>query len=131
VIQLADIAAKPTPFPMATLGGKELFIRPMTARQVAQWWAWVYERPATRKQYDEQLVELFRRLACDADGAPIVASDADAAKLRETPGAGAILAEFWTEAKRRNFLYQTAEEEAVERDRFFTSRQTATSVPTA
>ena len=125
--KLADIAAKPLPFKMATLGGAEVHIRPMTARQVAQWWTWVYENPKARRQYDEQLVELFRRLACEADGSPLVASDVDAAKLREQPGAGAVLAEFWTEAKRRNFLYQTAAEEDAERDRFFTASPTGTT----
>jgi hypothetical protein len=112
------------------VGGRVIYIQPMTARQVAQWWVWVYERPQARKMYDEQLVELFKRLAVDEAGKPLVENDADAAKLRETPGAGAFLAEFWTEAKRRNFLYQTADEEAAERDRFFTSQKSATESPT-
>ena len=127
---VTDIAGKAQPFELTTLGGKVVCIRQMTAREVAQWWVWVFERQGARKMYDEQLVELFKRLAVDEQGKPLVENDADAAKLRETPGAGAFLAEFWTEAKRRNFLYQTADEEAAERDRFFTSRKSATESPT-
>ena len=128
---VTDIAGKARPFTLTSVGGRVIYIQPMTARQVAQWWVWVYERPQARKMYDEQLVELFKRLAVDEAGKPLVENDADAAKLRETPGAGAMLAEFWTEAKRRNFLYQTADEEAAERDRFFTSQKSATESPTA
>jgi hypothetical protein len=127
---VTDIAGKAQPFTLTSVGGRVIYIQPMTARQVAQWWVWVYERPQARKMYDEQLVELFKRLAVDEAGKPLVENDADAAKLRETPGAGAMLAEFWTEAKRRNFLYQTADEEAAERDRFFTSQKSATESPT-
>ena len=117
---LADIAEtlKPQPFTLTTMGGRVVWIRQMTARQVAQWWVWVYEKSGQRKQYDEQLVELFKRLACDEKCQDLLTSE-EAAKLREQPGAGAVLAEFWTEAKRRNFLYQTADEEEAERDRFF------------
>jgi len=111
------------------MGGRVIYIRQMTARQVAQWWTWVYEKAGTRRLYDEQLVELFRRLACDVDGKDLVAVD-EAQKLRETPGAGGMLSEFWTEAKRRNLLYQTAAEEDAERDRFFTKHQAETALKT-
>ena len=117
---LAEIseAVKPQPFTLTTMGGRVIYIAQMTARQVAQWWLWVYENPAQKKMYDEQLVELFVRLAVDKYGTPLVARE-DAGKLRELTGSGAVLAEFWTEAKRRNMLYQTTDEEQAARDGFF------------
>lgn len=117
------LAAQQEPFTMVTLGGETVHIRLLSARQVAQWWTWVYEKADARKLYDEQLVELFKRCACDADGKPLIDSAEDAKKLREQPGAGRMLSEFWTECKRRNFLYETAAEEDRERDRFFTERK--------
>ena len=115
---------KPEPFALATLGGEVVHIHLLTPRQVAQWWTWVYEKPDQRRLYDEQLVELFRRCAVTDDDKPALTSE-EFAKLRELPGAGKALAEFWTECKRRNFLYETAAEEERERNRFFTERATA------
>lgn len=128
---LADIteAGKPQPFTLTTMGGRVIYIRQMTARQVAQWWVWVYENPKQRKLYDEQLVELFRRLACDADGKDLVSNE-EAGKLREQSGTGSVLSEFWTEAKHRNFLYQTADEEGLERNRFFIQKASMTPAKT-
>ena len=112
-------ASKPAPYVLTTLGGVTVYIRIMSARQVAQWWSWVFEISGQRKTYDLQLVELWCRLCVDAEDKQLYPDAADAKGLRERTGGGKAMAEFFTEAKRRNFLYETTVEEDLERNRFF------------
>jgi hypothetical protein len=112
-------AAKLEPFVLTTVGGRKVWIHIMLARQVAQWWTWVFEVPGRRRTYDEQLVELWCRLCVGEDDKQLYPSGEDGRKLRELAGAGKAMAEFFTEAKRRNFLYETIVEEDLERNRFF------------
>jgi hypothetical protein len=118
---LAD-AAKPRPFELTTLDGLKVFIHQMTPRQVREWWVFEYGQPPQRPLYDQLVVELFIRCCVDEQDQRLFETAADATKLRELPGAGKALEEFYQEARRQNWLFQLTADAVQERQRFFADR---------
>jgi len=115
-------AGDPVPFVLTALDGAVVFIKRFTARNVREWWIFEYgDKPEARPLYDQLQVELFVRCCVNENGEPVY-THAEAAQLREQPGGGAALEEFYNEARRVNWLFQTKAEAERERERFFAER---------
>jgi hypothetical protein len=128
---------KPEPFILTTLAsqenpeGIEVFIRQASARRVSEWWTWMYEDKKRPKLYDEIIVEAFSRFCVDAADVQQYPSRKDVETLRDAVGSGKFIAEFFTEAQRRNFLYERAEQEDQHRRSFFAKLEAAKVPPAA
>ncbi len=114
-------AFEPVPFVLTSLNGENVNVkRWKNARNIREWWVYEHNDGKGRK-YEDKLIELWKRCACEQDGTPISASDEEVKALVEKFGV-AFLVEFDRAARRVNFLFTTNQEEDAERNRFFTER---------
>jgi len=120
--------SKPWPFKMSTLKGAELYIHRMTPLQIQGWWTFEYgETPTSRPMLGKLMAELFHRCAVDENDKTLYAAP-EIEKMLTQPAWGRVLSEFYSEARRLNFLFITTEGEAAERRRFFGEKAAADMV---
>lgn len=122
-----EAAGKPKPFTITSLGGLEVFIASLGPRQVREWWVWKAGGTdgKTKPIWDQILAEAFARFCVDADGKRVYADAEDAARLREQKGGGAALEEFYAEAVRVNWLFESEADAVKERKRLIAELEEA------
>ena len=120
---------KPQSFVLTTLNGRTVWIRQLSPRETREWWIW--KNKATENKIAENANELVfmellaRTSVTESDELLFRNSNEVKAfieKLRDKRGAGKMLAEYYDEACRQNWLFEWKAEGERERSAFF-SRQ--------
>jgi hypothetical protein len=129
--QQAAVKKAPAKFVLTAMDGFEVYIHIASPREWVMWWVWVYENydrkaKTGKKDVHDQYPEMFRRFCVDDKDKPLFQNTSELAALKDMTGIGGAVAEFYSECKRLNFLYEDADEESGARASFFTQQAKAT-----